>query len=154
MGDSGNNSEEQEGGKDDEVHDTLQQGGTARAQGNDADQQGQHQKHFFLAIQAERERFSQQNGNARDGGDCQPNACEAEPRARFMLVCRRFTRAARKAAIPSGSSTNAAMTMPTKLLGAPRIPMAYSRVGVSALARTTIATRATISRPKLIKEVT
>src|SRR3712207_1932925 len=37
----------------------------------------------------------------------------AEPRARFMLVCSWFRRAARNAAKPSGSKTRAAITTPT-----------------------------------------
>ena len=43
----------------------------------------------------------------------------AEPSARFRLVCNRFARAAAIAAVPSGSSTIAAITTPTNAAGRP-----------------------------------
>ena len=70
----------------------------------------------------------------------------ADPNARFRLVCNRLARAALSAARPSGSSTSAAMTIPTTAFGTSSQAIPISSVGVRDLARPTTATRAASSR--------
>lgn len=86
-------------------------------------------------------------------GIVSPILASAEPSARFMLVCRRFARAAVTAASPSGSSTSAAITMPTAASGAPSRITACSTTGDSSFASSTTATRLANSSSMLITAV-
>jgi hypothetical protein len=86
-------------------------------------------------------------------GIVSPMVANTDPRARFMLVCRRFAVAARYEASPSGRSTNPAITIPTTLLGAPTAAMPASSVGVSAFANATTATNETRRNPTLTSVV-
>ncbi|MNT65790.1 hypothetical protein D3C72_2037980 [compost metagenome] len=74
----------------------------------------------------------------------------AEPSARFRLVWMRSARAARSAARPSGSSTMAAITIPTTAAGAPAFSTAASIEGDSSLASATTSTRQTTSSTPLV----
>src|SRR5580658_4932962 len=74
-------------------------------------------------------------------GMVSPMLASADPNARLRLVCRRFARAARSAASPSGSSTMPAMITPTSAFGAPILATPASRLGASFLASSTTAHR-------------
>ena len=73
-------------------------------------------------------------------GIVSPMVAMAEPSARLMLFCSRLTRADFAAASPSGSSTIAAMTTPTKACGSPAAAMPRSSGYESTLASSTTAT--------------
>ena len=62
-----------------------------------------------------------------------PMLAIAEPSARFRLVCTRSRRAARTAAMVSGSSTSSAITTPTTACGSPAAATADSIAGDTAL---------------------
>ena len=63
-----------------------------------------------------------------------PILASAGPSAKLRLVCSLFSRAALKAAMPSGRRTTAAMRMPTGDLGAPIYKTDFSIAGASVLA--------------------
>ena len=80
-------------------------------------------------------------------GMVRPMLASAEPSARFMLVCKRLSRAARKAAKPSGSNTSAAIIGTTTVFGAPACATPASTVGVRTLASPTTTTNAAEQQP-------
>ena len=133
--------EEQEHREDHQVHDALQHRGAAGAERDHADQQRQRQQHLLLRRRARaRAAAAARSRRRRPPGWSSPMVASADPSARFRLVCSRSARAARTAARPSGSSTSAAMTIPTTARGMPSRATPASSAGVSDLARPTMAT--------------
>lgn len=94
-----------------------------------------------------------QMNTAATVGIVRPMLASAEPSARFMLVCSRFARAAPTAASPSGSSTSAAIAMPTAASGAPSRSTVRSTAGDSSFASSTTATRLTNRNAMLVSAV-
>ncbi len=82
-------------------------------------------------------------------GMARPMLASAEPKARLRLVCKRFFRAACKAARPSGNSITNATIIPTNDFGTPILTTPLSIVGFSVLASSTTAPSETNNNTRL-----
>ena len=83
-------------------------------------------------------------------GIVKPILARAEPKAKLILVCKRFFLAACIEAIPSGRSTILAIITPTKDCGSPASIIIPSMIGDMALANKTTMIRHAISETKLM----
>ena len=125
-----------------------------RAEPDRADEEGQREQRDVLRRPGRGSAgYPRSRHTATTTGIVRPMLASAEPRARFMLVCRRSASAERIAARDSGMRTRSAIATPTTSGGAPASRTAASIVGESTFASPTTATSATSRSAKLAQRL-
>ena len=106
-------------------------------------------KTIFRSLMPKLKGRSKKMAIAATVGMVNPMLANADPNAKFRLLCRRFALAALSAAKPSGNNTKSAIAIPTIVLGAPAAFTPASMTGLSTSANPTTVTKESSSKKQL-----